>query len=189
MKDYYYRLPVVVIGSNLLPLFGVFFLGWNLAVIMIIFWIENVIIGLFNILKMVFAKKGEGKFLRIIFFISHYGLFTFVHGVFIFTIFAHTVFGQPLNPNVDWRGIVFGSGGIFLIYLFTFFTEYIFNQKYKIADVGKLFETPYNRVVMMHITIICGAILIAWTGQSIFTLGILVVMKTGLDLRNYLAIS
>lgn len=34
-----------LIGSNLIPLLGVIFLGWSVYFIMILFWLENIIIG------------------------------------------------------------------------------------------------------------------------------------------------
>ena len=41
----------VLIGANLVPLFGVIFGGWNAFDIVWLFWFENVIIGVFNVIK------------------------------------------------------------------------------------------------------------------------------------------
>ena len=42
--------------ANLLPLIGVVFLGWDAAAIVLLYWIENLIIGLFNVLRMILVK-------------------------------------------------------------------------------------------------------------------------------------
>jgi Family of unknown function (DUF6498) len=41
-----------LIAANLVPLFGVLFLGWDAFAIVAIYWAENVIIGVINLLKM-----------------------------------------------------------------------------------------------------------------------------------------
>jgi hypothetical protein len=44
---------LVLIAANALPLFGVLFLGWDTFSIVALYWIENVIIGAINVLKMI----------------------------------------------------------------------------------------------------------------------------------------
>lgn len=41
-----------LIAANALPLFGVFFLGWDAFTIVVLYWTENVVIGVINVLKM-----------------------------------------------------------------------------------------------------------------------------------------
>jgi hypothetical protein len=41
-----------LILANLIPLFGVLFAGWQVFDVVMVFWVENVIIGLINLLKM-----------------------------------------------------------------------------------------------------------------------------------------
>ena len=55
-------LPITVlflIAVNLIPLFGVLFFGWSLFSIMFLYWIENGIIGFFNILKIALGETGR----------------------------------------------------------------------------------------------------------------------------------
>ena len=84
---------VILIAANLAPLYGVLFLGWQVFPLLFLYWFENVIIGLFNLLKMVACKPRDrlSKKARIgamLFFCIHYGLFTFVHGIFVFVVFG-----------------------------------------------------------------------------------------------------
>ncbi len=49
---------VALIVANAIPLFGVVFLGWNVWTILVIYWLENGIVGVFNVLKM---PRAEGR--------------------------------------------------------------------------------------------------------------------------------
>ena len=49
---------VALVVANLIPLLGVLFLGWSVWNILIIYWLENGIVGFINVLKMT-AATGE----------------------------------------------------------------------------------------------------------------------------------
>src|SRR5512138_1069070 len=83
---------VVLLLANLFPLYGVLFLGWQAFPILFLYWLENVYIGIFNVVKMLLcessdARTGFTKLAIIPFFCVHYGIFTLVHGVFVITLF------------------------------------------------------------------------------------------------------
>ncbi|MBN2533587.1 MAG: hypothetical protein JXB88_11875 [Spirochaetales bacterium] len=93
----------VLVVSNLIPLFGVLFLNWEPWLIIILYWTESGIIGIYNIFKILlsgmfnrekqFSPSGifAGLFFSI-FFLVHYGIFMFCHGFLIITIITG-VFG------------------------------------------------------------------------------------------------
>jgi len=98
-------LPVIaLVTANLAPVYGVLFLGWKVFPLIMLFWLENVIVGGMNILKMIFASSSDktqwmGKIFIIPFFCLHYGMFTFVHGIFVVGLFGgafHT------GANLPW---------------------------------------------------------------------------------------
>ena len=76
-----------LVAANLVPLAGVLFLGWDLAIVMALFWAENVVIGVYAALRMALVTRRLALFL-VPFFVSHYGMFTLVHGVFVFGLFV-----------------------------------------------------------------------------------------------------
>lgn len=47
-----------LVGANLLPLVGVLFFDWSLFAVILLYWAENGVIGVFNILKMLAAGSG-----------------------------------------------------------------------------------------------------------------------------------
>jgi hypothetical protein len=44
-----------LIAANLVPIYGVVFLGWEVFPLLLLFWLENLIIGMYNVLKMMLA--------------------------------------------------------------------------------------------------------------------------------------
>lgn len=106
-----------LIAVNVVPLFGVLFLGWDLFTIMFLFWAESAVIAFYTILKLVTIKKltldshkqkqieqqfgNSAKAKKIIagvtiivklfmtgFFIVHFGIFMAVHLAFIVGFFG-----------------------------------------------------------------------------------------------------
>ena len=43
---------IALIIANFAPLFGVLFLGWDLFLILFLYWTESAVIGFFNVVKM-----------------------------------------------------------------------------------------------------------------------------------------
>src|ERR1051325_10696525 len=84
---------LVLVAANLVPLAGVLFFGWSVFATLLLFWVENVIVGGFNVLRMLWAQPDNpltwvAKAGMIPFFIVHYGMFTTVHGLFVLTLFG-----------------------------------------------------------------------------------------------------
>ncbi len=118
-----------LIVSNFLPLLGVFAFGWRVFDIVLLYWLENVIIGVFNVIKIVTCMPQQEqasagttdkqrasanavtmqggvhaiKLFLVPFFTFHYGLFCTVHGVFIIALLGDDQLGQefPLWVALD----------------------------------------------------------------------------------------
>jgi Family of unknown function (DUF6498) len=50
------RSAVLLLAANLIPLVGVVFFGWSLLTILVLYWIENGIVGFWNVPKIVLAQ-------------------------------------------------------------------------------------------------------------------------------------
>ncbi|MDH3829901.1 MAG: DUF6498-containing protein, partial [Desulfobacterales bacterium] len=95
--------------ANLVPLVGVVYLGWDAAAIVLLYWIENLIIGLFNVLRMILVKvespsKQFQKLFMIPFFCVHFGGFCAVHGFFLLTVFKMGPDWDAFTPGGPWMG-------------------------------------------------------------------------------------
>lgn len=200
---------VALVVANLIPLLGVLFLGWNVWVILLLYWLENGVVGGFNVLKILRAEGAEtgdtrflvngrpassmGKFSLIPFFCIHYGMFWVVHGVFVLTL---PVFGAIGADGGGAPGALEGAQaltiGFALIALtvshgVSYWFNYIGRGEYRRATPSGQMFAPYGRLVVLHITIIFGALAISLTGAPEAALVILVVLKIVLDLGLHLA--
>lgn len=195
-----WRKPSVIalILANLVPVAGVLFFGWEVFPLMFLFWSENVIVGVFNVLKMIFAGGGGGlgqasKFFIIPFFCVHYGMFTFVHGIFIMAMFGGGMgngvgfpdlgtFWRTMQENhLGWAvlGLVISRG-------ISFATNYLGNGEYKNILAPMLMAQPYGRIIVLHIAMIGGGFLVMALHSPVLGLLLLVVLKTLLDLGSHL---
>jgi hypothetical protein len=193
---------------NLLPLVGVILFNWDAAVLILLYWTENVVVGIYNILKIALVRTGSsagqlGKLFSIPFFCLHFGGFCAVHGLFLLIFFelgdggdffpkdpwpAHLVFLQLLISVVKtlWQNHPEGMGwpvlALFISHGISFVQNYLGKKEYTSFTVRKLMNQPYKRIVLMHITIIAGGVPIMLMGSPLPLLCILVFLKVGMDI-------
>ena len=110
------RTAIALVLANAVPLVGVLFFGWSLWTILVIYWVENGIVGIWNIPRILLAQgvllpgkvgvgyrpwavakvPAVGRTGLAVFFTFHYGLFWLVHGVFVLIAPAFMgMFGGP----------------------------------------------------------------------------------------------
>ena len=205
---------VALVLANAIPLAGVLFLGWSVWTILILYWVENGIVGVINILKMARAQGPDptdrrgiaqhpvpsgSKLALIPFFVIHYGLFWFVHGIFVLTLPLFTgIFddGPVADPfevagyqaaGVDPGAILLAAGALAISHGVSFWWNFLRGGEYRrVSAAGQMFA-PYGRLVALHLTIILGATAVVATGAPVAAVAILVAAKTLLDLGLHLA--
>jgi hypothetical protein len=176
--------------ANVVPLLGVVFLGWSLFAVMFLYWMENVVIGVLNVVRMttVVGPVKEGINFRlngkpyaaamkgslIVFFMMHYGIFTTVHGVFVFSLFG------PLD--VALATLIIGAVSLLISHVVSYFVNFIGHGEYKNVSAPELFFHPYKRVIVLHMVIISGGFAVQAFGAPILALILLVVIKSVVDL-------
>ena len=203
-----YGALVALIVANLIPLAGVLFLGWSVWQILIVYWLENGIVGLYNILKMQKAEGtgfastasyringrspvGDGKAVLIPFFCLHYGIFWAVHGLFVLMLplfgasmtGGESSFGTTPDPTV----LVVAVIALFISHGLSYAFNFIGGGEYERVSAAQQMGKPYGRLVVLHVTIIIGAIAISITGAAIAALAVLVLLKIALDVGLHLA--
>jgi len=195
-----WRRPSVIalLLANLVPVFGVLCLHWEVFPLMFLFWSENVIVGVFNVLKMLTANPESplswaGKLFIIPFFCVHYGMFTFVHGIFVVTLFGGGMqhgMGFP-TPETFWHvmqeyHLGWAVLGLAISRGISFATNYIGNGEYRRASLPVLMQQPYGRIVVLHIAILGGGFLMLALHSPVVGLLLLVALKIALDLGGHL---
>lgn len=205
-------IPVLLlVAVNLVPLFGVLLFGWSLFSILVLYWVENGIVGFFNVFKIWLARRpvsdgtgftvngrpagAWGKAFLVPFFVFHYGIFWVVHGVFVilaFGVFGGMLFGaREVEPFVgfrdfDERGVAIAVAALFLSHGVSFVVNFLGRREYEEVSPDEQMAQPYSRVVVLHLTILGGGFLAAYLGAPLASLVVMVLLKIGLDLRAHL---
>lgn len=118
----------LLVGFNMVPLAGVLFWGWNVATLLVLYWVENGIVGVLNVAKILLARgqlvPGSTPAVRFSgnigvsnaaiagFFLIHYGIFWLVHGVFVWTLPLFFGGSGPLAPFSPDIGQGFGPDAL-----------------------------------------------------------------------------
>jgi hypothetical protein len=183
--------------ANLIPLAGVLAFDWDVFALVFLFWLENVVVGGFNVLRMFWVQRGAertplAKVVVIPFFCFHYGMFTAVHGVFVFALFGSGFSGdlfpsaqmvmQVIHEHALWVAV----GALVLSHAFSFVRNYVSEGEYRRVTLQQLMSQPYARVVVLHIAIIGGGFLVMALGAPVLGLLLLVVLKVAVDVSAHL---
>jgi len=183
--------------ANAVPVIGVLFLGWTVFPLLLLYWLENVIVGGFNVAKMLLARPAEpiywaGKLFLIPFFIVHFGGFTFVHGVLLVAFFGPKGL-QPFDlltavpAAIRTNQLGWGLLSLVASHGFSFFWNYLKNGEYQRASLQTLMGQPYGRIVVLHLTVLFGGWVVMLLGSPLFALVVLVALKTATDWRAHRA--
>lgn len=203
-------LPVLfLVGANLVPLLGVAAFGWSLFDLILVYWLENGIIGAYNLARMATVRGGEPDLAqrigRMTFFTVHYGMFWVIHGVFVVTLFGGGGFmSGGLDSGVigevggfpvptPWNAAVFATSAtialaslsLFASHGVSFVANWLHGGEHASATLGDLMSQPYARVVVLHLTIIFGGFAVAFLGSPVWALVVMVALKIGVDLAAH----
>jgi len=197
---------IILIMANLLPIFGVIYAGWDVFEIVALYWFENVVIGLVNVLKIITCCPGShrsagtaieiSKLFKIPFFTIHYGGFCFVHGIFVFGLLGpknkEGGHGDPFENMGHWFSSFVNTDVIWFVlaivasHIFSFFKNYIGENEYTRSTPDKLMNAPYGRVVVLHLAIIGGGFIVQELGSSVGMLILLIIGKIIIDAKLHL---
>lgn len=193
---------LILIVVNLIPVFGVLYLDWQLFPLLFLFWAENVIIGVFNLIKILTCRplcpiSWAARIFFAPFFTVHYGMFTIGHGIFIFAMFhnqpqpAETTSSPfpPINiiePIISEYHLFWPLLAMALSHGFSYIYNFLIKGEFLRLNPAALMLAPYGRIVILHITIILGGFAVQFLGEPIIALLLLVVLKTFMDLMAHL---
>jgi hypothetical protein len=189
---------LVLVGANLFPIYAVLFSGWTVFAVLLLYWLENVIVGCFNVLRMLLAAGGRGssfasRTFTILFFMVHYGGFAAGHGLFVIVLFGGA-FQEGSAPQTFTQVADFihqeylGYALLALVasHGFSFLWNYLWQGEYRRVSPDELMIRPYARVVILHLVIIFGAVPVALFHTPVAALVLLVALKIGMDVTAHL---
>ena len=194
----------MLVAINLIPLAGVAFWGWRLHEIVFLYWIENLVIGAVNMLRMriavpdtlpSLAQRGieptagqmvAGKAFLIGFFFVHYGGFCYVHGTFLAIFFspgpgASRELGAVLASMLQNPAVLVAITGIVVSHAYSYFHNYIGRGEYLRADLRNMMFRPYKRIVVTHLFIFAGAFALLGLGSPVAAMLAFIAIKIAID--------
>ena len=175
---------LLLVAVNLLPLAGVLFFGWSVYEVVLLFWAENLVVGLYAIARMVtlLRRNGDKRMLLLIpFFCFHFGMFTIVHGMFVISMFRpedHVAGGTGMSLWIPFLALLISHGASYVM-------NFLGKKEYEGLQGQEVMMSPYKRVAILHITILLGGFLVNALGQPIFALALLVVLKIAIDVVTH----
>jgi len=182
---------LALIIANLVPVAGTLFLGWNLSDVLVLYWAESAVIGLFNICKIVMIGKFLA-FFAVPFFIGHFGGFMAVHFLFIYTIFVKGIQGMndPGNDLADVARLFIGLwpalAALFVSHAYSFYVNFIRRGEYHRRTVGNQMSEPYSRIIFMQLVLILGGGLAMVLGQAEPVLIGVIALKIYFDVKAHI---
>lgn len=177
---------ITLLLSNVLIIILSLVQKWDVSEVLWVYWMQSIIIGFFQFLRILSLKKFSTKNFNIngkpalptnntkiftaFFFVFHYGFFHFLYAIFLFNFFTD----KPL----DFTYLFLGGFIFFLNHAFSFYQNKVIDEQ-KMQNIGTLMFSPYTRIIPMHLIIVFGAFL----GQS--ALITFLVLKTLADLAMH----
>lgn len=202
------NLPVAaLVLANLIPVFGVLYLGWDVGSIVVLYWVENLVVGAYTLLKML-VTGGLGELSHLLFFCIHYSFFCAIHGLAILELTRFAGELATLPDQGSWPGplvllqmfidlgrqVIDAAPGEFLwacialvlSHGVSFLLLFVGQQEYRHTTTKKLMSAPYKRIAVLHVAVIAGAFLITVLGSPVGMLVALVALKTGMDIMLHI---
>lgn len=190
-----------LIASNLAVIFYAYIDNLSATEVLWMYWIQSVVIGLFNFLRILMLKnfstegfKQNGKEVSPtkatkistgVFFLLHYGFFHLIYGIFLATF--PTIMNEPKSEGSFY--LLFSSIVFLVNYGYDFYKEQN-TETYEVPNLGTIMFMPYLRIIPMHLTIILGGFIVAAGSfarldTSLFVILLLMGLKTFVDLITH----
>lgn len=189
---------LILLVSNLAILILALILDWSLLSIVITYWIENIIIGILNLPKIVMAKKQHpghrpdtlwSKIATIFFFCFHYVVFCALHFFLIVLLFTmedvYVPIGDKLTNTLAEIQII-GVVLLFISHAVSFYLNYVKKKEYLNVSPFAQMLKPYIRILIVHGYILFGGyILLFFDNGMTIMLIFFVMIKMLIDLMSH----
>ncbi|MGF2413812.1 MAG: DUF6498-containing protein, partial [Ferruginibacter sp.] len=202
----------LLIVVNLIPLYGVWFEGWDAQPVFLVYCMETVIIGLVNVIKMacitIFVRQKDvwenggsnsmqSGWFFIFFFIIHYGFFVFIQTQIFFAVSKMIPDRSFLMSYSKIPELLGDNGKLMLLIFIAYYTvqsifSFFSSGNYKTISLGRQMFEPYMRIFVQQFVVILGSIFLTFGAGKIFIL-VFVIAKIFFELfinfERFLAIT
>ncbi|MCR4335031.1 MAG: DUF6498-containing protein [archaeon] len=192
-----------LILANFLTIILAAVFNWNPLVIVIGYWLQSIIIGFFNFIRILMLKNFSTEHFKInnkevkpssgikifiaFFFAFHYGFFHLVYGIFLSTFAGIYIVSQITSTQAvpiaqTLQDLVIAPLIMAVIFFINHLISFIsnFKENTENQNIGKLMFKPYVRIIPIHLTILFG-MLFLFSGGIVFTI-FFMMLKTIADI-------
>lgn len=197
------ELTWLALAVDLVPVFMVLFMGWRAEALVLLYWAENVIIGLSTLVRLGWAcakARVVGLILAMFlmpFFAFHYGMFCFGHGIFVFEMsktldenFAMlgpdptVIFAMVEKIRHAFPGMTLMMGLIVIYQMAAAIRDYWPQADKTYPMPWEEMFAPYGRIVTLHIAIIFGAMALMAMGEPVLGVFLMIVLRMGVSIAG-----
>ena len=191
----------LLIVVNLIPLYGVWFEGWDAKPIFIVYCMETVIIGIINVIKMacitlLVRKKDawenggttsmQSGWFFIFFFVVHYGFFVFVQTQIFFGVAGLKQSGDLIMNYANIPALLGDHGKLMLLIFIAYYSvqsffDFFKDGAYRKISLSRQMFDPYIRIFVQQFVVILGSFCLTFGAGKIFIL-VFVLVKIFFEL-------
>ena len=178
---------LALILVNVLPIVGVLFLDWTIVEVIMLYWSESAVIGIFCLFKMWLIDPWASLIVAP-FFTLHYGGFMAGHLLLVYGF----VFPDEGLMTEYWEGgnvisfLTLSFLALFVSHGISFFQNFIGRTEYVARDIREQMGEPYTRILIMQCSLLLGGVIAGAFDSALPILLLLIVLKTATDLRAHL---
>lgn len=192
-----------LVAANLVPIPGVLFWGWDVAHVVMVYWVETLIIGGINVLRIAAAepeqvitpqREGTGikaselpiaKALFIGFFVAHFGGFCLAEGQALAYLFNTDLSRGIYVYARENPALVIAGLALLASHLVSFRVNYLNGEEYRRVDMARLMLRPYGRIFVLHLFIFAGGAALQFFKAPALAIVIFVALKIAIDYRQH----
>lgn len=208
-----------LVAANATPILGVLWWGWSTFDLLLLYWFETGVIGLFTLVQLLLTEgpdprpeRGLRKVLARLYAVGgvavFYGFLWEALGFSVVEVFGpggvfgaapealpaalpggpfgYFVSGQLVAGRVLEGGLQLSALGLLVSHGLSFVGNVVLRGEDVRTPPSILVWRPYGRVVVLHVTLVFGALFVTAIGEPLVGLASFVVLKTAVDLNAHL---
>lgn len=182
---------------DLIPIYAVLVFGWGAAPLVFLYWLENLVIGVVTVARMIVSGLAQGLtnfgglLFFVPFFVVHYGLFCFGHGMGLMLL--ESGLGHENSASVPTSPFAFdgliqhalqtGPHMITFVALITLFNisvflwDFIGKGEYLKTSASQEMMSPYGRIMLLHFALFAGMFALMNFGEPMAGVLALIILR------------